>query len=265
MGKSKRTMRHLVFVSCFPLFVAACGEKPAETPVQPRIVTQKISIQKESVATPKPSQPEAAKPAVDTAATVQEKSPPSESGAVKAEAAQTVAAPALAVPQPVVAGQTGTPVKTEAPAEEIVKPEADSETALAYIPAGKVDPFAPLFREQPVAVAQAEEAAPSESEGQKPAEKKKKRVPRTPLEKMDLSQLKLVGIIRSDLGNKALVQDAAGKGYVLEKGTYIGINAGFVTEITRDKVIVEEEVEDLYGKVSLRERELVLQKPVGDI
>jgi len=32
-----------------------------------------------------------------------------------------------------------------------------------------------------------------------------------------------------------------------------------------DRVIVEEEDEDLYGKVTLREKELVLQKPRGEI
>jgi len=85
------------------------------------------------------------------------------------------------------------------------------------------------------------------------------------LEKVDLSQLKLVAIVRAESGNRALVQDATGKGYVLNLGTYIGIHSGIVKEIQKDKVIVEEEVEDIYGKESLREREMVLQKPLGEL
>ena len=48
------------------------------------------------------------------------------------------------------------------------------------------------------------------------AKKKIRRVPRTPLERIDLSQLKLVAIIVSKSGNTALLEDATGKGYVIK-------------------------------------------------
>jgi len=121
---------------------------------------------------------------------------------------------------------------------------------LPYNPLGKIDPFEPLFKDEP-------ELAPSES-------KREKRIPRTPLEKIDLGQLKLVGVILASSGNRALVQEASGKGYIIKEGTYIGVNSGKVTEIKNDRVIVEEEIEDVVGKPTIRNKELVLPKPPGE-
>ena len=89
------------------------------------------------------------------------------------------------------------------------------------------------------------------------------RRPLTPLEKVDLSQLKLVAIIRALSGNIALVEEASGKGYVIKKGTYIGTRSGKVGKILPDRIIVEEESEDFSGKVSVREIEVKLN-PSGE-
>lgn len=121
---------------------------------------------------------------------------------------------------------------------------------LPYDPLGKIDPFEPLFKDEP-------EVAPAES-------KREKRIPRTPLENIDLGQLKLVGVILASSGNRALVQEASGKGYIIKEGTYIGVNSGKVTEIQNDRVIVEEEIEDVVGKPTIRNKELVLPKPPGE-
>jgi type IV pilus assembly protein PilP len=91
--------------------------------------------------------------------------------------------------------------------------------------------------------------------------KRTKRLPVTPLEKLDFSQLKLVGIVLSASGNKAMVEDAAGKGYVLQVGTYVGRNSGRVARILNNKVIIEEEVEDDHGKIFVQTRELKLNNP----
>lgn len=120
-----------------------------------------------------------------------------------------------------------------------------------YNPKGKIDPFLPLFREDPLAKAAAKK-------------KRRTRRPLTPLEKLDLSQLRLVGIIRAPSGNKALVQEASGKGYIIKKGTRLGRNSGQVVQILRSKVIVEEEVENVLGKMTMRKKELNLQKPPGE-
>ena len=119
-----------------------------------------------------------------------------------------------------------------------------------YNPLGKTDPFKPLFRDKP--------ALPSAGK------KKKKRIPRTPLERVALSQLKLTAIITAPSGNRALVQESSGKGYIIKKGTYIGLNSGKVENITKDKVIIAEEVEDSVGKIRVQTKQLVLPKPAGD-
>ena len=117
-----------------------------------------------------------------------------------------------------------------------------------YDPTGKIDPFEPLLRDKPVPVKK---------------QRRKKRIPQTPLERIELSQLKLVAIIVATSGNRALVEETTGKGYVIKTGTYIGTNAGKVVKIKKNKVIVEEEFEDVFGKIKTRQRELKLPKPVG--
>ena len=82
---------------------------------------------------------------------------------------------------------------------------------------------------------------------------------------LDLSQLKLVAIIRSQTGNTALVQDASGKGYVINKGIYMGIHEGIVKEIQSDRVIVEEMIQNILGEEERKQREMILQKPAGEI
>lgn len=122
-----------------------------------------------------------------------------------------------------------------------------------YNPENKIDPFMPLFRE----------GSKEEVEISQKVERER-RVPRTPLERIDLSQLKLVGIIQSPRGNKGLVEEASGKGYIISMGSYIGTNSGRVVEISKDRVIVEEEVDDVLGKLTLQKREFKLQKPFGE-
>lgn len=119
-----------------------------------------------------------------------------------------------------------------------------------YDPTGKIDPFEPLFQ--------------SQSGVAKKAKKKIKRVPRTPLERIDLAQLKLVGIILASSGNRALVEESSGKGYVIKKGTYIGTNGGKIVKIQKETVYVEEKFEDVFGKIQTRKRELKLPKPPGE-
>jgi type IV pilus assembly protein PilP len=140
--------------------------------------------------------------------------------------------------------------KTVAASTKTAKELKTVQTQKAYNPLGKLDPFQPLFKEKP-AVTQVKR-------------KIKKRTPRTPLEKIAISQLKLVGIVLAPSGNKALVQEASGKGYIIKKGTYIGLNSGKVVDIQKNNVIIKEEVEDVLGKVIVRKKEIRLPKPIGE-
>ncbi len=132
-------------------------------------------------------------------------------------------------------------------AKKIIMPEITD----FYNSEGKLDPFEPLFQKERVSLAV----------GKK---KIKRRKALTPLERVNLSQLTLVGIIRAPSGNRALVQESSGKGYVVKKGTYIGANSGKIVQILKDEIIIEEESEDIYGKVSIIKKPLKLQKPPGE-
>lgn len=69
----------------------------------------------------------------------------------------------------------------------------------------------------------------------------------SPLEQFGISQLNLVGIIRSAKEMVALVEDNVGRGYTVRVGTPIGANDGKVKMITPVAVLIEEEYIDLYG------------------
>ncbi|MDY6791922.1 MAG: pilus assembly protein PilP [Thermodesulfobacteriota bacterium] len=131
--------------------------------------------------------------------------------------------------------------------DKIISSSITDSAPSAYIARGKIDPFEPLFKETPVF-----------------RKKKKKRVPRTPLEKLSLGQLKLVAIIRAPSGNKALVEEISGKGYVIKKGTYIGLNSGKIIKIEKDNIIIEEEIQNIQGNIEVRQKKMKLQKPSGE-
>ncbi len=124
--------------------------------------------------------------------------------------------------------------------------------SVSYNPAGKIDPFAPLVKDEPVKPLQDEKS------------KREKREPATPLELVDLSQLKLTAVIRTPSGFKAMVEETTGKGYIVGIGTYMGIHSGKVVNIFKDRIVVEEEVEDALGNIASRNSELKFQKPSGE-
>lgn len=123
-----------------------------------------------------------------------------------------------------------------------------------YDPTGKIDPFeSPLETQTEQVPAQVEKA-------------KEKRIPVTPLQRISLGQLELVAIVLAPSGNKALVEDPSGKGYIVSRGTYVGQNYGRIKSILKDRIIVEEEVEDFVSRsMKTRTRELKLHKKVGDV
>lgn len=129
------------------------------------------------------------------------------------------------------------PVKVADQKEPLKKEEPEYQ----YTPAGKPDPFKPFIELTPV-------------------RERVRTTPLTPLQKYDISQLKLVAIISTPDGNVALVEDSAGRGYFIKRGTEIGKNEGKVTKILKDRVIIEELYEDVLGKVKKSEIPLFLHK-----
>ena len=122
---------------------------------------------------------------------------------------------------------------------------ATTETGWKYDPTGKPDPFKSFI----LAAAAQEETAP-----------KVVRRQLTPLQKMPLSEIEagLKAIIWGQLGSKALVEDATGKGYVVQEGTYVGQHDGIVKKIYEDRIVVEEYRRDP-GKGRLEPNEVVLK------
>ena len=147
-------------------------------------------------------------------------------------------------------------------APEVISEKASEEMLYGkplYDPVGKIDPFEPLFSKRA--------SASPDAVGQKdlrPTTRQTRLARLTPLEKLDISQLRLVGIVKASERNMGMVQEAGGKGYVIRKGTYIGVNSGQVIEIENGRVLIEEEVENFLGKIVIRTRELKLQKPLGE-
>ncbi|MEH0022941.1 MAG: pilus assembly protein PilP [Desulfobacter sp.] len=119
-------------------------------------------------------------------------------------------------------------------AEDLIRKVNEPE---AYDPKGRSDPFIPLISEKK------EEPDTTEQEGKT----RPKRI-LTPLEKMDLSQIKLVAVVQMKEYSIAMVEEAGGKGYEVRIGTYIGKNGGQVSDINANSVMVKENFRDFKGK-----------------
>jgi type IV pilus assembly protein PilP len=223
------------------IMVAAAGCGDGSEPEPPR----QAAVIRKKVAMPKKPPPQAVEPKEEAG-----KEKISETkAATKPPLQQAEVEPPFPEKKPMTQVAETSP---EVPAEQVGK-----ELAYSYDPKGKLDPFQPLF----TTVAQQRMAV-----AKKKGKKKEKTLPLTPLQRIGLSQLKLVGIIVSPSGNKALVEEPSGKGYIISKGTYVGRNFGQVTEVLDDRVIVEEEVEDyLSGEMKAQKRELRLQKRPGHV
>lgn len=122
-------------------------------------------------------------------------------------------------------------------------PEAvdDEVVEYSYNPIGKRDPFRSFFQN----------AGPDT-------------IPNpTPLQRFEVDQYMLVGIVWGVAEPKAMVQDPVATGHVIEVGTYIGKNWGKVTAITSDSVIITEEYQTIDGE--LVTNQLALELPVEEL
>jgi len=81
----------------------------------------------------------------------------------------------------------------------------------------------------------------------------------SPLERYELGQLKLVGVIWDIKQPNAIVEDSAGLGYVVRIGTPIGSNEGKVITIQPARLVIEEFQFDVYGAKKKIERSMRLE------
>jgi type IV pilus assembly protein PilP len=147
-------------------------------------------------------------------------------------------------------GGSGAPEKSAAQekpkaAAKAKKPEATPEAtpvAYHYDPTGKPDPFRSFLN----ALKRTETTAAS-----------------TPLERFDLSQLKLEGIVWGGNKPRALVKDPSGKAYIVAEGTAIGKNGGRVIKIGDNALVVKETYVDFLGKATTKDIEMRLHERQG--
>jgi len=85
--------------------------------------------------------------------------------------------------------------------------------------------------------------------------------PKTPLQKYEVEQLKLIAIIWGMDTSVAMVETPDGKGYSIRKGDFIGNRDGRVKRIEKNRVIIEERLTETGGEVLTNE--LVIQLPLG--
>ncbi len=84
----------------------------------------------------------------------------------------------------------------------------------------------------------------------------------TPLERFHLDQLKLTGIVNYSGGSRGLVEDPQGKPYIISRGTRIGTNAGKVTDIFEDRIVIEEKfIDPVDCEISYQNKVVTLNKP----
>jgi type IV pilus assembly protein PilP len=77
--------------------------------------------------------------------------------------------------------------------------------------------------------------------------------PRTPLQRYEIGQLRLVAIIYDTREPRAVVEDEQKLGYIVKVGTPIGPNGGQVRTIERGRVLITEEAVDFYGEPRVNE------------
>jgi type IV pilus assembly protein PilP len=125
------------------------------------------------------------------------------------------------------------------------KVEPPPVVSYSYDPKSKPDPFRPLYvdRVEKPAVKRVIETA---SEGA------------TPLERLDLTHLKLVALVWNISAPRAMVEDSGGKGYILTIGTSVGKHQGKVTQITPLGLVVNEKYVAPDGKIKHRDVPLKL-------
>jgi Tfp pilus assembly protein PilP len=112
-------------------------------------------------------------------------------------------------------------------------------TVYSYKPAGKRDPFSPLI------VKEDSKALTGE---------------RPPLERYNLYEFKLSGIVWGGFGYNAMLEGPDGKGYFVHVGTILGQNKGIVKRITQHTMVIEEKFKTISGETDRKEIVIELRK-----
>ena len=121
----------------------------------------------------------------------------------------------------------------------IVQQVANAGDGYEYNPTGRRDPFAPIM----------------EREG-----KKTKSGERPPLERYNIGEFKLSGIVWGGFGYSAMLEGPDGKGYFVRTGALLGPNRGVVKKITQNMMFIEEKYKTYTGETERKEIILEFRK-----
>ena len=148
-------------------------------------------------------------------------------------------APAADTPALAPAAPAATPpAMTTATAPGTPTPPVDSAEGYSYDPKSRRDPFQSLTKMIKTASLQSQ---------------------MPPLQRVQISDMKLLGIMWGGYGYFGLIQTPDGKGYTVKEGMLLGTNNGVIKTITDKAIIVAEPTIDIAGRKSTKEVEILLR------
>lgn len=182
--------------------------------------------------------------------------PPAQESAPAAQAAPKAPegeAPAIPEMQPTgkaEAPKTGGTIDANGPAVPAAMPAVDPSKSLltgiieefTYDPKGKRDPFKPY----------------SSSGGKQVIAKDLG--PLFELQKFDLDQLKLIGVIWDNRNPKAMILDPSGKGHIVRRNERLGKNNGYIHTIREGELVVVESFTANDGRTSYQTKLIKLSQ-----
>jgi Tfp pilus assembly protein PilP len=240
---------------------AAPPPKPAAVKPQPASAQPGAKAAVPGTGAPAPTVPGASVPAanVPKPVTAPISSLPAPATGVTGQPGQGGSTPAP-VSKPVTAQSPATPIppaqavgsvkeipkpatSTEAPSPPVAAavpapPLAEAADGYTYDPKSRREPFQSLTRLVKI---------------------DKTRMEMPPLQRVQLSDLKLLGIMWGGYGYYGLVRTPDGKGYTVKEGMLMGTNNGVISAITDKAVIVSEPSIDISGNKSTKDVEILLR------
>ena len=116
----------------------------------------------------------------------------------------------------------------------------------SYSPIGMLDPFVSFIAPAATVPQEAPELEAFEVEEGEPIVEPEVQKPLTPLQRMSLRDIEqgLKAITWGELGRRALIEDSAGKGYIVSIGTLAGDKNGVVAQIFNDHLVIQQEIWD---------------------
>ena len=227
---------------------AVTGMNPGQTILAMSLFSQDTPVP-QPIAKPKPA---AAKPADTVAKAGPVVTGPLTPGTVNAPPTAAGMGP-IAVPTPIVPGPLSAAPPAAASAVRLVPVSPGSLSVgsagangtaavtdgYSYDPQGRRDPFQSMAKLLKLSQSRAE-------------------LP--PLQRLELSDVKLIGIVSDASGYYGLIQTPDGKGYTVRVGTLMGTNNGTIKSIAEQRIVVAEPTIDITGKMTSRDIE-ILQRP----